>query len=250
LKFNPLTAIKLPSGDSGLEREVDVDRGDDTNRVAVEERWLIGPLIDCLHSGSDQQGVSGDKLKILHVTIEPDGGFEADSALNTGFAGHRRVIGRDLGKDICLLHVASDSNGWELGIDPCGCIAKHTGFIGVFMNLYHPQLLDLVPQGGGHVQVGRCAAEKSSFGMVLDVPGEQGETAGPGGIPTFLLIEMKELSCIAGVIRVGFLGGFEGGTVKHFNRTVLSDCAYLSCRGENGECQKNDAEFHLRFQMH
>src|SRR5689334_23736595 len=82
--------------DSITERKVDVDHGDNLDRVAVEQCGLINPFLHRFSGGIRKDGFTAHELEFLDGAISGDGRLKLHFALNTLFLGLGRIYGTRL----------------------------------------------------------------------------------------------------------------------------------------------------------
>ena len=86
---HPRRSVRAGDGSAGrrllAEREVDLDLGDDLNRLPVQKCRLIAPLLDGVSSCLNQAGIDQfiDLLQVEHAAVAPDDRPQRDSPLDT-----------------------------------------------------------------------------------------------------------------------------------------------------------------------
>src|SRR5271157_2955270 len=90
------------------QRENHVDFGVHFHGFAVEERWLIAPLLHSVQRGLHEQGVARNHLKLLYRAVLTNDGVELHRATDARLARQGRVKRLYLIDEPRCLHVAAN----------------------------------------------------------------------------------------------------------------------------------------------
>src|SRR5271169_3594741 len=71
--------------------EINIDRGVNLYRLAVEVVRLVLPLLYCIQRRTREHGVTADYVQVLNAAIFADQGLKHYNPLNTGLASKRRI---------------------------------------------------------------------------------------------------------------------------------------------------------------
>src|SRR5262249_3065210 len=80
------------------------------DRLSVEQRGLVFPLLDCIQGGLNQKRMAADNTQVLDSTLFADYGFKHHGTLNSRLLGQRRLGRLDLADQVGLLHVSAYSH--------------------------------------------------------------------------------------------------------------------------------------------
>ena len=91
-----------------------VHRCQHRDRLAVQQRRLVDPLLDCIGRGSSKFGGSVDYRNLRNVSLFVDGNFEPHGALNPVLLRFSRVDRCDKGDAVRLLYFTAYADEWPL----------------------------------------------------------------------------------------------------------------------------------------
>src|SRR5207245_2700097 len=90
--------------------EIHIYRGDDLDRLAIEQGWLIAPLAHGFHRARNEQRVTREHLQLLHRPVLSYDRLEAHHSLNASLPRQCRIDRFGLADQTGLLNLAANAD--------------------------------------------------------------------------------------------------------------------------------------------